>query len=294
MTADRQNTTPANIENPRLWRLALELDGTDALRAVVWNSSSEASLLQFTVPLNPTQPPIKALEEAIYATPVLLSDFLSIDVVIRTQAYTIVPAGISADNAEAIAAYACLTSEDGTVTIEDKTDITGRGDAAQPIHGATVMWCIGAEIYNFLARTFRNPRIQCHITPLIRFFGANTLRGNSAKVYIHIVGTGTNRAIDIVTYDRAGTLVAATTHTVPTDNDAIYYTLATAQLVGIDTDAGDEILLCGDSAARTALMPQLRRYAPAVMPMIFPSAAFRNGREALNAPFPLVILPLCE
>jgi hypothetical protein len=47
-------------------------------------------------------------------------------------------------------------------------------------------------------------------------------------------------------------------------------------------------------ALREAIMPELRRYINYVMPVIFPSAMFRAGREAMNAPFELIVLPLCE
>ncbi len=43
---------------------------------------------------------------------------------------------------------------------------------------------------------------------------------------------------------------------------------------------------------RKAVTPLLRRYVASVLPAIFPSALYRAGREAMNAPFNIVILPL--
>jgi hypothetical protein len=53
-------------------------------------------------------------------------------------------------------------------------------------------------------------------------------------------------------------------------------------------------LVCGDVALREQIMPELRRFVNYVMPVIFPSTMFRAGKEALNAPFELILLPLCE
>ena len=90
-----------SIEQPRLWRLALQLD-KDALQAVVWSTVEEATLVHFSLPLDPTLPQAKALEEAVYAAPVLLSDFGSVDVVVRTNAYMPVPQGLDEDTGEEI------------------------------------------------------------------------------------------------------------------------------------------------------------------------------------------------
>lgn len=62
---------------------------------------------------------------------------------------------------------------------------------------------------------------------------------------------------------------------------------------GLDA-ATDNIYLCGDTSARLALAPELSRYAANVLPFIFPSAALRGGHDALKAPFPLILIPLCE
>lgn len=271
------------IERPRLWRLALQLD-REALRAVVWSTVEESSMLQFSLPLDPTLPAVKALEKAVYAAPVLLSDFGAVDVVVRTCAYSLLPGAPDDDFCAEAARYLHLGDDD--------TELACRADRVEGAD-ATVVWVMEAAVANFLARTFRNPAVVCHITPLLRYFSRKSLLGNSGKIYAHLYQSGGTRAADIVSFTHTGAPAIAVTHTVPTDDDAVYYILGALQLAGLDASA-DEILLCGTPDLRDAVMPALRRYAASVMPVIFPSAAFRNGREALNAPFPLVILPLCE
>ena len=55
------------------------------------------------------------------------------------------------------------------------------------------------------------------------------------------------------------------------------------------------IYLGGNGPLREELAGKLRRFVTSVMPLVFPSEAFRTGgREAMESPFELVILPLCE
>ena len=75
--------------------------------------------------------------------------------------------------------------------------------------------------------------------------------------------------------------------------DAVYYILACRQSLGLDAGS-DELFLAGDKGVRETITPTLREYLAYVMPVIFPSAMFKAGKEALNAPFDLIVLPLCE
>ena len=106
-----------SIEQPRLWRLALQLDN-DALQAVVWSTVEDSTLVHFSLPLDPTLPQVKALEEAVYAAPVLLSDFGSVDVVVRTNAYMPVPQGLDEDTGVALMEYACLSAGSNQVIVK--------------------------------------------------------------------------------------------------------------------------------------------------------------------------------
>lgn len=269
------------IERPRLWRLALQID-SEALRAVVWSTVEEPSLRHFTMPLDPTLPLHKAVEETVYSTPLLLSDFGGIDVVVRTRAFTLVPDGFDRELQRKLMHY-CQIDDDS------------QAQYVQNIAGAdaSVLWTLDEKTAGFVARTFRNPAMHCHITPLVRFFGRQALLGNRGKLFAHLHGKGEGRQVDIVAFDRFGRLAMAATHPTPALEDMLYYILASARHADLDL-SNDEIQLCGSAATRDALMPRLRTYASYVMPMIFPSAALRNGREALEAPLPLILLPLCE
>ena len=56
----------------------------------------------------------------------------------------------------------------------------------------------------------------------------------------------------------------------------------------------DRLIVSGDADIRDRLLPLLRKYVSYVMPMIFPSDIFKLGRDALNAPFELIAIPLLD
>lgn len=270
------------IEQPSLWRLALQVD-RDALRAVMWSTVEESTLVHFSVPFDPTFPLVKAIEEAVYATPVLLSDFGKIDVVVRTHRFLPLRKDTDEDLKTELLNYCRLITPDDEAVV--RTDSTASD--------SEIIWAADSGVMRFLARTFRNPCVSSHIAILSRYFSRRAMLGNSGKVYVHFHQGADTRSADIIAYGTDGRPALMTTKTFRTNEDALYYILASLKEAGLDPHA-DEILLCGNTATRDEMMPLLRRYVSSVMPVIFPSAAFRAGRQALSAPFPLVILPLCE
>lgn len=276
--------TLSAIERPRLCRLAVQIEPAQ-LRAVIWNTTEDASMVQFSLHLDPTKPVLRALEDAIYAAPVLLSDFAATDVLVFTPDYMVVHADAPLELCDELVGHCCLWPDDA-VEREVMTDAVDALDVK-------VVWPEAQALLSFLARTFRNPRVMCHAGALLRYFCSKAHLGNNGKVYAHLYESGADRWVDVFAFKAGGVLQAAATHKLSSTDDAIYYILATMQQFGLDPKA-DEVLLCGNNGMRESVMPQLRRYAAYVMPLIFPSAAFRSGKDALKAPFPLITLPLCE
>lgn len=270
-----------DLDNPRLWRMALELS-PGVLHAVITSTVADSSLVYRRLPLDNSLPLHKALEEIVYATPELLADYGKIDILVDNESYTLVPEEISCDNA-AIADMTQLCKD------EDEEPVV---EADGPVAGAKVVWAMPEKARQFLARTFRNAPVSHSMSMLLRYWSRKDDMSNRVKVFAYLTD-GTPRRIDLAAFDAGGHLVMATSKTWAADTDALYYILASARPAGFDA-ATDELLLCGDSALRMALTPLLSRYVRHVMPLIFPSAAMRAGKEAFKAPFPLIILPLCE
>ena len=123
-----------------------------------------------------TLPLHRALEEAVYANPDLLSDFGSTTVLVDTEAYTIVPEDIdlSADELAEI------------THIGQDTDAGLAAFADTPASGARVVWTMHSDASNFLARTFRNAPMLHSMTMLLRYFGRQDCMSNRAKVFVHL------------------------------------------------------------------------------------------------------------
>lgn len=272
-------TTPAKA---KLWRLALQIEPA-VLHAVVWSTVEDSSLRYFKLPLDPTLPLHKALEEAVYAAPVLLADFARVDVDVHTPDYLVAPAITDGDTAAEALDFCCLCP-DGHSPHTDLLDVGA---------DLKVTWACHDQSAAFLARTFRNPAVECHISPLVRYFSRKSAMGNRGKLFVHLGSAASRPQADIIACAPGGRVLLAATRTLSASDsdDALYFVLASMAQCGLDPRA-DEILLCGDAAMRDRLMPRLRRYASAAMPLIFPSAAFRAGRDSLAAPFPLTLLSL--
>ncbi len=265
----------------RLWQLAIEIDN-DALRALMRSTVDDSALRSLTVAVDGgADSRLKSIEDAVYSTPALLADYRDVTVTVRTAAYTLC-ASVLGDETADICADICGLCADDTTLMHDRIDAAG----------ATTVWAVQSDILNFLRRTFHNSTVLHHTTPLLRYFAGRNAAGNGGKTYVHFHG-GTDAAVDIAVFDGGGRLALAATKTIRSDADALYFILASARACGADTGA-DSIFLCGDASRRSALMPMLRRYVKSVMPVIFPAAAFRGGEAALKAPFPLILMPLCE
>lgn len=254
------------------------------MRATVWSTVEDSSLRHFSLPLDPTLAGHKSLEEAVYAAPILLSDFARVDVLVRDHRYMAVPSGLPEETLKDMIDYSCLAPDDKDYDLH-----TDRIDTLD----TDIAWPLESSLGGFLARTFRNPHVQCHVSPLLRHFSRRSALGNGGKVYAHLSQCGDTRQADIIILGGNGRLSLAASYDLRGDDDALYYILAGMQQAGLDPRA-DEVLVCGSGTMREALLARLRRYVAYAMPAIFPSAAFRAGKDALNAPFPLVILPLCE
>ena len=140
---------------------------------------------------------------------------------------------------------------------------------------------IPRPLAGFLRRTFDNPPILHHLTPLCRYFHGKGRLGNSGRMYAHFH----KGQVDIISFSRS-TVALANSYRYRDPMDAIYYIMACRNMAGLDPMA-DELFLCGDTAVREETTPQLREYLAYVMPVIFPSAVFKTGKTHFQHLFTL-------
>lgn len=266
------------IENPQLWRLTLGIE-SNMLHALLWSTVADGGLQYSALPVGSTAAGGSyrdAIKETIYANPWLLADYDSVAIAIGTDAYTLIDDAIDSHSAADIANLA--GDSDNTAVMCDNIGHTG------------IVWTADDTTIQFLRRTFRNPSIQHMLAPLCKYLCKR--RSNRTSIYAHL-HRNTAKSLDILVTDHNGRLRMLTSKVIGSDNDALYFLMSVARLTGFDAE-NDELLLCGDNDLRHSLGATLSPYVRHVLPLIFPSAALRGGRDAFKAPFPLVILPLCE
>lgn len=266
------------IENPEMCNLLLRLSH-DALHVVVYSIVGDNSLVYRRFELVPTASKswVGAIEDVIYDNPALLGDFRRVYCVVESDKYALVPSVCGSEVDRRLLFDAAFPAS----PLEMMADDTGT-------RNATVILGIEPELSGFISRTFQRATIVSHIASLCRYVALRTGQGNKPKMVANIRRT----SLDIVVTD-GGSLLMANTFAFRTPDDAVYYILAARKSLGLDPRA-DELILAGDQQTREVLTPRLRTYISRVMPMIFPPEMFKAGKDAMLAPFDLIITPICE
>ncbi|MCC8038759.1 MAG: DUF3822 family protein [Bacteroidales bacterium] len=265
-------------DSPRMWRLYLRVGPSD-LHVMLYNIATDNMLIHRQLPLNTAEGLVKGLEQAVYDNPALLGDFSRVEAVVETNRFTLIPNEITDDETRRrIYDTVCPSGDNAEEVVYN--DLPGLD--------CVLAWGADAELIHFLRRTFNNPRLHCHLAPLCRYFHDKSRIGNSGKMYAHL----RQGAVDIMSFGR-DTVRIANTYPIHDTMDAAYYIIAARKALDLNPQT-DELLLAGDARERERLMPVLREYLAYVMPAIFPSLMYKAGKEALDTPFDLIVLPLCE
>ncbi len=260
------------IPDPELWVLALRLSPS-GLHVAALSLVEDNSLLCRHIPFAQGSDTVQALEDAVYDNPLLLLDFKKVWCIVESPRTLVVPAELKADPQPW---FDFVYPSSGSTLLTDPL----------PRLGAGILTGIDPAIDRFLRRTFQRLTVMGHLVPLCRYFGSS--RSNAAKMYVNL-RTG---SLDVIAID-SGRLLMANTFVCASAADAAYYILACRSTLGMNPETS-ELLLCGDQFRREEITPILRRYIRLVIPVIFPPRMFKAGRSAMQAPFDLIVTPLCE
>lgn len=210
---------------------------------------------------------VKALEEAVYDNPVLLSGFSSIEVILHTPWFTMLPPGLPGD-AEVRQAVA------GASVPEEAADAAMI--ELPPIGGGAPDFVMYADtrLVDFLRRTFANPLFRHPLEVMCRYFMGTDPLGVAGKMLARFEP----RRVDLMAFGESGP-VFANSFDCMSPVDAVYFILAVRESLGIGVNG--ELLLAGDAAMREAVTPVLRKYIGFAMPLPLPSRA-----SAGNVPMP--------
>ncbi len=269
------------VKSPQRSRLGLSID-RGFLHVMVKDSIADAPLYAgFPLDMS-VGSESKALEEIIYSNPILLSDFAGVDVTLRSADFILIP-----DEAADGGIEFCETLVNASVADGDSERLT---TIESPIGrcGCTLLAKESRELVDFIRRTFNNPTIKHSLAVLADHFARNSALGSSGKMHVHLH----DDSLDIAIFGENGlSLLNTFAYTDPMD--AVYYIMATRSALDIEQTSG-ELFISGDPQLRNAVTPILREYLGYVMPMVLPAQVIRAGAPAMEAPFDLTLLMLCE
>lgn len=261
------------IDHPEAYRLAV-LVGRRYIYVAAREMQDQSPSVLACVPADITAPTMaKAMQEAVYANPMLLMPFGQVTVMIDARDYFWLPAE-AADSAEDAAAAM------GFDVGGDRTVLTAAGD---DINVAAMV--VEAPLVNFIRRTFPEARISHPAAELVRRVARH--RADKSTPAIHVIAGQENMTVAV--FDATGLALCGTYRPTGVDSQ-VYYTIAAARTAGVDPQEA-EISVSGDPETRNNLIIKLRQFANHVMSAILPSAAFPGCADLANAPYPVLI---CE
>lgn len=264
------------IQDASLYVMLLRLSRT-AVDVVIYSPLVDNSLIYRSFPTSGSDSEVRALENVVYDNPLMLADFRSRIILTDSPRWSLCPSECLDDDSRCADAMMRL----------QWPDMDGESHSASTsFHGVEIVYSVDSRLAGFVKRTFPGTIIEPHILPLLRYCSSRMGRANSKRMLVNLRPT----EADILVAD-GSSLRQGVTVNFNTTSDLLYHILTSAQAAGLDQRA-DELLLCGSRQLREELTPMLRTYHARVMPVIFPPEMFRAGREAMNAPFDLIITPL--
>lgn len=267
------------ISQPELWRLVLMVS-PDRLYVALYPPVAREEIIWREFPFDAAAPsPLKALEDIIYDNPLLLCDFRCVDCIIDFPGYIFVPAGTPGEDYELLLSAV-------------RPDASSAELLPQPVgSGAVMLQPLDADITAFLKRTFYNITFRSRLALLVNYFSDPRRELTDRRAIALIDGS----RLTLLAFDTRR-MLAANDFTFASPADAAYYVMASIQHLRFDA-AGPDFTLAIHGQSMTAdntLASMLRPYVANIRAVPFPSLRYRASKSTLQAPFPLLIAPLCE
>ncbi|MDE5785549.1 MAG: DUF3822 family protein [Duncaniella sp.] len=263
------------VPDTSMWTLALRLSPR-AVDIAMFSDMEAGSLLYRHYEVAQGSPSVlRGIEDIVYENPLVLSGFRRTFISIEPEASMLLPESLPC---AAAVLEASLPGDEREWTVD-----------AGASRNAAVGYCMPQGCAGFIGRTFSSETVtRPHLGFLASYFMTRMQRGRHRRMLVNLRSDG----LDIVASE-AGDLVKAVTFVSDSVADAAYYIMACREELHFD-DNDSEIIIAGDTAMRSAVMPVVRRFASNVIPVIFPPRMFRAGKDATAMPFDLTVAPLCE
>ena len=262
-----------DIQHPEAWELLVAIDDK-RVDYILYTPSVANSLITGQIKL--TDGSLQALEDAVYDTPALLNDYQRVRVMVRSRHFVLLPIETSDEDCSLLVRQA-FPDDDGDIAV-----------CPMPQNGVKSAFVMPRGMQAFLGRTFNYPVVYHYLMPLCEYFKSQNGGNDVSRMFLHL----TDERMDMVIY-RDGALMCANSYPFTNTDDAAYFVLNAWTSCGLD-QLTDELHLAGDGDQRAAMTPALRKFVKFVMPAVYPAAAMRLGRNAMQAPLELILLALCE
>lgn len=269
-----QQTVLSSIAQPELWKLVMLL-GPKSVDVAAYPPLGRDEALWCRLPYGKCT--LRALEDTVYGNTELLGDFRSVTCIADYSPAVVMPA--EADDTQARIIYNATTDE----TSAEAADLPVCLYDCGPVKVAMRQ---PKEISDFLQRTFFRVDIRCGMAERIRYFLSRNPQGTAVYAPVEC-----GRVKLVVVHD--GSLLLANDFDTHTASDAAYYILWAMKELNIDF-ATAAVYAGGVGRGHDELLQLLRRYLPAVKPMPMPSLRYRGSKSTLEAPYDLLIHPVCE
>jgi len=262
-----------NIQHPEVWELLVSI-GEGRVDYVLYTPTVAGSLMIGDVAR--ADGTLPSLEDAIYDTGELLDEYKRVRVIVDSSHYVLLPIETQDDDCLELV-RAAFPADDGDAAV-----------CALPANGTKIAFLMPRGMQAFLGRTFNYPAIYHRLFPLCEHFKSLDNDGGISRMFLNLRAA----SMDVVIY-RKGCLQCVNTYPFTNIDDATYFALNAWRTHGLD-QLTDELQLTGDGGQRASMTPELRKYVKYVMPAVYPAAAMRLGRNAMQAPLELILLALCE
>ncbi len=219
----------------------------------------------------------QCMEEALEQYPDLSFAFDKIFVIVAGERFVQMPKALITDQTTSEAAYRCALSEG-----EDKEEIlTNEWGATQTIFG------LESQLYHFLRRTFQGFQFVHHTHILYLYFDHRAKMGNFDKeiCLIH------EHAIDLLVF-KHGKLHLVNHFVSAQANDKAYYILAIWQQTQLQKER-DYLQYHSSTEQGAQVIEQVTPYLKQVTPLVIPQDSIAFANQHPDAPFDLIVLPLC-
>ena len=262
-----------DIQHPDVWELVVSIDDKQ-VKYILFTPTVANSLILGEVTF--VDDTLQALEDAIYDTPVLLNEYKRVRVIVHSRHFVFLPGETTDEDAMSLVRLA-FPDQDVDAAV-----------CAIPHHGVKIAYLMPKGMQAFLGRTFTYPLVCHHLMPLCGYFMEQNRGSDISRMFVNLQ----DDKMDVAIY-RSGELVCANTYPFINTQEATYFALNAWRTHGLD-QLTDELQLMGDNDVRAAMTPYLRKFVKFVMPAVYPAAAMRMGRNAMQAPLELILLGLCE